>query len=134
MVPGCATGGIVVKRRHCREVSRRDQRVAGSNGEVAQQLRPEGGYQSQIFSRDQHSGVGEKAARQRNVIVERLETASSGRIDTQFRGVRQYLKGEMMIAHDKLVARERIERVVELGRLRDGEIAGIRHSIELALQ
>ena len=39
-----------------------------------------------------------------------------------------------MIAHDELVAGQRIERVLELLGLRDGEVAGVRHAVELALQ
>ncbi len=134
MISRCPPGGIVVKRRHRREVSRRDRRLARSNGEIARQLRPEGGFQRQILPCDQHAGVGEKAARQRNMIVECFETASSGGIDTQVGDARQYLKGEMMIAHDEFVARERVQCVLELRSLGDGEVAGIRHSIELALQ
>ena len=39
-----------------------------------------------------------------------------------------------MIAHHELVARQGIERVLELLRLRDREVSGIDHPIELALQ
>ncbi len=39
-----------------------------------------------------------------------------------------------MIAHDEFVAGERVERILEFGRLGDGEIAGVRHAVELPLQ
>ena len=40
----------------------------------------------------------------------------------------------MMISHHELIARQRIQCVLELIRLRDGEIARVGHTIELALQ
>jgi hypothetical protein len=68
------------------------------------------------------------------VVVERLEaTASRGGV-IGFFDVGQYLEREVMIAHDELIARQRIQGVLELGCLRNGEIAGIRHSIVLTLQ
>ena len=39
-----------------------------------------------------------------------------------------------MIAHHELVAGQGIERVLEFLRLRDGEIAGVHHAIELPLE
>jgi len=90
MISRCPPGGIVVKRRHRREVSRCDRCLARSNREIARQLRPEGGFQGQILPCDQHAGVREKAACQRNMIVERFETASSGGIDLQVSDARQY--------------------------------------------
>ena len=39
-----------------------------------------------------------------------------------------------MIAHDELIAGQRIQCILELGRLRDGKIAGVRHAVELPLQ
>ena len=40
----------------------------------------------------------------------------------------------MVIAHHELVARQRIERVLELLRLGDGKVAGVHHAVELPLQ
>ena len=44
------------------------------------------------------------------------------------------LQGKMMVAHDEFVAGQRIERIFEFRRLGNGEIAGIRHAVELTLQ
>src|SRR5271165_4001338 len=40
----------------------------------------------------------------------------------------------MMVAHDEFVARERIQRILKRGGLRDREVAGVGHAVELALQ
>src|SRR5271155_3922063 len=134
MVAGRSTGRVVVKRRHCRKISGSDRRLARSNGEVSGQLRPEGGFERQVFPSDQHAGIGEKTARRSDVIIERLETAAFRGAVTGFLDVGQYLEREVMITHDKLIARQRVQSILELGCLRNSEIAGIRHSIVLTLQ
>ena len=39
-----------------------------------------------------------------------------------------------MIAHDELVARQGIQRILELGGLGDRKVARVGHAVELALQ
>ncbi len=134
VISGGAARGVVVKWRHGREIARRDRRLAGPEREISRQLRPERGFQSQILARHQHAGVGENAARQGNMVVQRLEPPSPRQIIRGVRNFRQQLQREVMIAHHELVAGERVQRLLELRGLRDGEIAGIRHAVELTLQ
>ena len=74
-----------------------------------------------------------KLRAKRNVIVEWLQARLARRIGAGFRDIGQYLQGEMMIAHDELVAGERVQRILEFGCLRNGEIAGIRHPVDIGV-
>ena len=48
---------VVVKWNHRGEVARGDGRLAGSHGEVAGQLGPEGRFERQILAGHRHPGV-----------------------------------------------------------------------------
>ena len=75
------------------------------------------------------------AARQRDMVVERLEPLRTVRGSPSADPARRdHLQREVMISHHEFVAGERIERILELLGLRNREIARIRHSIELPLQ
>src|ERR1700722_5321361 len=68
------------------------------------------------------------------MIVEPLEAPSPRVAKCGSRYFGKHLKREVVIAHDELIAGERVERILELGSLRNGKITGIRHSIELTLE
>ncbi len=74
------SGRIVVERRHRGKVARGDRRLARPHEAVAGQLRPERRLQRQILARHGHAGVGEQAARQRHLVVERLEPLRGARL------------------------------------------------------
>jgi hypothetical protein len=102
--------------------------------EIAWQLRPKGGFQGQILTRYQHARVSQKTSRQRDVIVERLQSATRRSAVVKFRDVCQHLQGKMMVAHDELIAGQGIQRILKFHCLRNGKVACVRHSVVLALQ
>ena len=108
-----AAARIVVKRGHRREIARRDRRLAWPVREISGQLRPERGFQRKVLARDQHAGVGEKAARQRDSVVELFEPGPEilATVVRRIDGIRQHLQREMMIPHHELVARQCIQRL-----------------------
>ncbi len=49
-------------------------------------------------------------------------------------GIREDLQGEVMVSHHEFIARQRVERFLQLLRLRDRKVAGIPHPMKLTLQ
>ena len=65
------------------------------------------------------------------MIEEILESPPSFRFLHAHKGIGKYLQREVMIAHHEFIARQLIERVLQLFGLRHREILGVAHAAVL---
>src|SRR5258708_32155743 len=104
-----AANRIIMKWRHGGEISRRDRRLARPEREISRQLSPKSGFQGQVLSRHQHSRIGKTTSRQRDGIIQWLEPRAAG-VHVLIRDLGDHLQREMMLAHHKFLAWERVPR------------------------
>ena len=134
MITGRPADGEIVKRRHPNEIAARDRRFAATKREVPRQLRPVSSFERQIFASNHHAGLSEDRPSVRQVVEEILESPPSLRFLHPHKRIGEYLQREVMIAHHEFIARQLVERVLQLLRLRHREILGVAHATVLRRQ
>jgi len=132
IAPSPATWKIV-ESGHGGKVARSDRCLARPHREIPWQLRPVGGLQREVFSRDRHARIGEQAARLGNGTVQGFQTRP-GIAAIVLHQLGEHLQREVMLAHDEFIAGESIQRLAQLLGLGDSKIAGIGHAVYLPLQ